>query len=52
MLPKLVKLAAGVLAVPLSKTINKSISKGVFLDKAKIALVSFPVKKHQPKILL
>ena len=37
---KLVKLAAGVLAAPLAKTINSSISKGVFPNEAKIALVS------------
>ena len=45
--PKLVKLAAGVLAAPLSKTINNSISKGVFPNEAKIALVS-PLDKKTP----
>ena len=40
--PKLVKLAAGVLAAPLSKAINNSISKGVFPNEAKIARVSPP----------
>ena len=49
--PKLVKLAAEVLAAPVSKTINNSISKGVFSNKAKIALVSLFDKKHQTKIL-
>ena len=44
--PKLVKLAAGVLAVPLSKTINNSISKRVFPNEAKIALVS-PLDKKK-----
>ena len=39
-LPKPVKLAAGVLAALLSKTINNSISKGVFPNKANISLVS------------
>ena len=46
--PKLVKLAAGVLAAPLSKTINNSISKGVFPNEAKIALVS-PLDKKTDK---
>ena len=45
--PKLVKLAARVLAAPLSKTINNSISKGVFPNEAKIALVS-PLDKKTP----
>ena len=42
--PKMVNLAAGVLAAPLSKTINNSISKGVFSNEAKIAIVS-PLEK-------
>ena len=50
-LPKQVKLAARVLAAPLSKTINNSRSKGVFPNEAKIALVSLLDKKHQTKIL-
>ena len=45
---KLIKLAAGVLAAPLSKTINNSISKGVFPNEAKIALVS-PLDKKTPE---
>ena len=47
----MVNLAAGVLAAPLSKTINNSISKGVFPNEAKIALVSPLDQKHQTKIL-
>ena len=47
--PKLVKLAAGVLAAPLSKTINNSISKGVFPNEAKIARVSPLDKKTRNK---
>ena len=43
----MVNLAAGVLAAPLSKTINNSISKGVFPNEAKIALVS-PLDKKTP----
>ena len=47
-LPTLIKLAAGVLAAPL----NKNISKGVFPNEAKFALVSpLDKKKHQTKIL-
>ena len=38
-----------VLAAPLSKTINNSISKGVFPNEAKIALVSPPDKKTPGK---
>lgn len=38
--PKLVKLAAGVLAALLSKAINNSISKGIIRDEEKISLVS------------
>ena len=45
---KLVKLAAGVLAAPLSKTINNSISKGVLPNEAKTALV---IKKHKAQII-
>ena len=45
---KLVKSAAGVLAVPLSKTVNNSISKGVFPNKTQIALV-FPLDKNQQR---
>ena len=44
---KLVKLGAGVLAPPLSKTINNSISKGVFPYEANMALVS-PLDKKTP----
>ena len=44
---KQVKLAARVLAATLSKTINNSISKGVFPNEAKIALVS-PLDKKAP----
>ena len=45
--PKLVKLAAGVLAAPLSKTINNGILKGVFPNEAKVTLVS-PLDKKTP----
>ena len=45
--PKLVKLAAGFLAAPLSKTMNNSISEGAFPNEAKIALV-FPIDKTTP----
>ena len=41
------QLAAGVLAAPLSKTMNNSVSKGVFTNAAKIALVS-PLDKKTP----
>ena len=43
-LPKLVKLSANVLFEPLTKTINDSLTKGIFPDAAKIAAVS-PVDK-------
>ena len=45
--PKMVKLAARVLAAPLSKTINNSISKGIFPNEAKCLLL----RKRQTKIL-
>ena len=45
--PKLVKLASGVLAAPLWKTINNITLKGVFPNEAKIALVS-PFDKKTP----
>ena len=46
--PKMVKLAARVLAAPLSKTINNSISKGIFPNEAKCLLL---LRKRQTKIL-
>ena len=47
---KLVKSAAGVLAVPLSKTVNKQ-SNAVFPNKTQIALVFPPDKNQQRKNL-
>ena len=44
---KMVKLAARVLAAPLSKTINNSTSKGIFPNEAKCLLL----RKRQTKIL-
>ena len=44
------KLAAGVLAAPLSKTIN-SISKGAFPNEAKTDLCLLLIEKHQTKSL-
>ena len=38
--PKLVKLATSILCQSLSSAINNSLSKGIFLDDAKIAMVS------------
>ena len=38
--PKLVKIAINVLCQPLSNAINNSLSKGIFPDDAKIAIVS------------
>ena len=46
-LPKLVQLAARVLAAPLLKTMNDCKSRGVFPNKEKIALVS-PLDKKTP----
>ena len=48
--PKLVKLAADVLATPLSLAINSSIDKGAFPDAAKVASVSSADKKLTMKI--
>ena len=45
--PKLVKLAAGASAAPLSQTINNGISKRVFPNEAKTVLVS-PLDKKTP----
>ena len=42
--PKLVKLSANILSEPLTKTINDSLTMGIFPDAAKIAAVS-PVDK-------
>ena len=47
--PKLVNLAADVLATPLSLAINSSIDKGAFPDAAKVALVSLVDKKPDDK---
>ena len=47
--PKLVKLAADVLATPLSLAINSSIDKGAFPDAAKVASVSLVDKKTDDK---
>ena len=38
--PKLVKIAASVLCQPFSNAINNSLSKGIFPDDAKIAMIS------------
>ena len=38
--PKLVKLSANILSEPLTKTINNSLSMGIFPDDAKISAVS------------
>ena len=38
--PKLVKLSANILSEPLTKTINNSLSMGIFPDAAKISTVS------------
>ena len=38
--PKLLKIAASVLCQPLSNAINNSLSKGIFPDDVKIAMVS------------
>ena len=38
--PKLIKIAASVLCQPLSNAINNSLSKDIFPDNAKIAMVS------------
>ena len=42
--PKLVKLSANILSEPLTKTINDSLTMGIFPDAAKIAAVS-PIDK-------
>ena len=46
-LPKLVKVAEGVLAAPLWKPVYNRISKGVFSNEGEIALVS-PLDKKTP----